>query len=138
MNQAYARQATAMYRQNGARSEVEGADAHQLTAMLFDGALDRMAQACAHIRHGDVAGKGQCVSRAVAIVGELRAALDHAAGGQLSQRLDALYGYVTQRLLHAQLHDEIPALEECMRLLAQVRDGWRGIRGDYLAAQAAP
>jgi len=137
MNPAYARQAAALYQQNSARGNVEDADAHQLTAMLFDAAIDRIAQACSHIRHGDVAGKGRCVSRAVAIVNQLRLSLDHDAGGELSRRLDALYDYVTRRLLHGQLHGDTQALEECIRLLSPLRDGWHGIRGAYLASQRA-
>jgi flagellar protein FliS len=126
-----------MYQQTHAQGSVEDADAHQLTSMLLDGAIERIAQACGHIRHGDVAGKGHCVSRAVAIVGQLRADLDHEAGGELSQRLESLYEYVTRRLLHGQLHDDAGALEECLRLLAPVRDGWKAIRGDYLASKGA-
>jgi len=136
MNQAYARQAAAMYQQYSARAGVEDADAHQLISMLLDGAIDRIAQACGHIRHGDVAGKGNSISRAVAIVGQLRMSLDHEAGGGLAKRLEALYDYVTRRLIHAQLHDDVAALEECIRLLSPVREGWKGIRGEYLAGRA--
>ena len=134
MTYGYASQAHAMYRQTRAQGGVENADPHQLTGMLLDGALERIAQACGHIRHGDVAGKGACISRAVAIVGQLRADLDHEAGGELSRRLESLYEYVTRRLLHAQLHDDVAALEECVRLLTPVRDGWAGIRDSYLAS----
>lgn len=136
MNQAYARQAAAMYQQYSARAGVEDADAHQLISMLLDGAIDRIAQACGHVRHGDVSGKGHCISRAVAIVGQLRMDLDHEAGGELSQRLEALYDYVTRRLLYGQLHDDTAALEECVALLTPIRDGWRDIRGTYLASRA--
>lgn len=137
MTYGYMRQASAMYQQTRAQGSVEGADPHQLTGMLLDGAIERIAQACGHIRHGDAAGKGHCVSRAVAIVGQLRMDLDHEAGGELSGRLESLYEYVTRRLLHGQLHGDTQALEECIRLLTPIRDGWKAIRGDYLASQGA-
>jgi flagellar protein FliS len=137
MTHGYMRQAHAMYQQTRVQGGVEGADRHRLTAMLFDGAIERINQACGHVRRGDVAGKGEAISRAVAIVGQLRSDLDHQAGGELSGRLDALYEYVTRRLLHGQLHDDVAALEECVRVLVPLRDGWAGIRESYLASARA-
>ena len=61
----------------------------------------------------------------------------HDAGGELSQRLDSLYDYVTRRLLFAQLRDDDAALDEASRLLAPVREGWQGIRAAYLEQAAA-
>jgi flagellar protein FliS len=137
MTNAYMRQASAMYQQTRAGGRVEGADPHQLIAMLLDGAIERVTQARGHIRHGDVPAKGAALSKAVAIVGELRASLDHEAGGVLAQRLDSLYDYVNRRLLFAQLNDDDQALAECIDLLGPVRDGWGGIRDAYLAGRAA-
>ena len=136
MTNAYMRQASAMYQQTRAEGSVEGADPHQLIAMLLDGALERIAQARAFLRHGDVPAKGAVITKAVAIVGELRASLNHEAGGTLAQRLDSLYDYVNRRLLIAQLNNDDQALAECARLLEPVRDGWNGIRDAYLAGRA--
>lgn len=127
------RQASALYQQNSVAG-VESADAHQLVSLLLDGAMDRIAQARGHLQHGNVAAKGSCISKAVAIIGALRDSLDHAVDPTFSQRLESLYEYVTRRLLYAQLHDNVPALDEASRLLAPVREGWQGIRASYLAA----
>ena len=137
MNYGPMRHASALYQQNSAAGGVESADPHQLVGMLLDGAMDRIAQARGHIAHGNVAAKGVCISKAVAIVGELRNSLDHKVDGGLSQRLESLYEYVTRRLLYAQLHDDVAALDEASRLLAPVRDGWQGIRASYLAQAGA-
>lgn len=126
------RQASALYQQNSVAG-VESADAHQLVGLLLDGAMDRIAQARGHLQHGNVAAKGSCISKAVAIIGALRDSLDHAVDPAFSQRLESLYEYVTRRLLYAQLHDNVAALDEAARLLAPVREGWQGIRASYLA-----
>jgi len=136
MTNAYMRQASAMYQQTRAEGRVEGADPHQLIAMLLDGAIERIAQARVHLHRGDVPAKGAVVTKAVAIVGELRASLNHEAGGSVAQRLDSLYDYVNRRLLFAQLNNDDEALAECARLLEPVRDGWNGIRDAYLAGRA--
>ena len=135
MTYGYMRQAAAMYQQTRVEGGVESADPHRLIGLLLDGAIDRIAQARGHIRHGVVSAKGEAITKAIAIVGELRDSLDHKSGGELAQRLDSLYEYVTRRLLAAQLRDDDAMLAECAGLLGEVREGWQGIRGEYLAGR---
>lgn len=135
MSYAMMRSASALYRQTSAQGSVEVADRHKLIGMLFDGLVDRINQADGHIRHGDVAAKGESFSKAIAIVGELRESLDHKVEPVLTGRLDALYDYITRRLLHAQLNDDRRALGECLRLIEPLREAWRDIRPGYLAGQ---
>lgn len=132
MSYGYMRNASTMYQTTRAAGSVEGADPHQLTLMLLEGAIERINQGLGCMRVGNVAGKGEKLSKAVAIVGELRETLDLKAGGELAERLNALYDYVTRRLLHAQLNDDGHALEEAVRLLTPVLEGWKGIRDEYL------
>lgn len=103
---------------------VESANPHQLTAMLFDGALSRIASAQGHLQRGEVAAKGECISRSIAILGGLRVSLDLERGGELAGRLDGLYEYMEQRLLYANLHDDSAALDEVAGLLRPLRDAW--------------
>lgn len=135
MTYGYARNASAVYQDNSVRGSVEGADRHQLTNMLFDGAIDRIGQARGAMRRGDVPAKGMHFAKALAIIGELRGSLDHGSGGALAARLDALYDYVSRRLLHAQLNNDERAIDEAIDLLTPVRDAWRQIRDNYLASQ---
>ena len=133
MTNGYMRKASAIYQQNSVRGSVEGADAHQLIGMLLDGAIDRINQARGHLMHGHVAGKGRCITGALAIVGELRDSLDHKVDRTLSQRLDALYQYVTGILLQAQLNNDPAGLDEAVSLLTPIRDGWQAIRSTHVS-----
>lgn len=137
MSYGHMRNASAIYQQNSVRGGVEDADPHQLIGMLLDGAIDRISQARGHMIHGNVADKGSSIARAVAIVGELREGLDHKVDPAFSQRLDSVYEYVTRRLLYAQLNDDLAALDETVRLLVPIREGWQAIRGDYLSGRQA-
>jgi flagellar protein FliS len=128
MTNGYMRNASMLYRQNSVAGSVEGADPHQLIGMLLDGAIERIRRAKGELALGDVAAKGASITRAIAIVGELRACLDHKVSPALSQRLDSLYEYVSRRLLQAQLNNDAAALEESVRLLTPIRDGWHAIR----------
>ena len=115
------------YRQAGPIAEIAVADPHRLTQMLFEGALERIAVARGAMTQGNVPLKGQKISQAVDIIGGLRDALDHERGGELAANLDALYEYMSRRLLEANIHNDAERLEEVSRLLREVKTGWDGI-----------
>lgn len=127
-------QAYAQTRVNGAQAAER--PGHALIEMLFDGAQESIARARGLIAAGDVTGKTEAITRALAIVGEgLRGSLNMARGGTLAHELDALYSYVETRLTYANLHSSDAALEECSRLLKPVQEAWTQIghqvRGEH-------
>lgn len=116
------------YRNVGAHTAIESADPHRLVALLFNGALESIAEARGAMRARNIAQKGTAIGRAARIVEEgLKAALDLNAGGDLARDLDALYAYVGRRLTEANLHNDEAALDECQRLLEPLRDAWAAI-----------
>ena len=106
--------------------------------LLFDGFNDAVAQAKTALAQGRIEAKCKAITRAARIVDEgLKAPLD-AAGGALTDNLQALYGYVTLRLTQANLGNDVEALDECVRLLEPVRSAWIAIgpaAGDAAGAQ---
>lgn len=116
------------YQQVHVSTGVDGASTHGLVSMLYDGVLDAIAQARGALRNGDIEHKGLAIGRAARIVDEgLNAPLNLADGGVLASDLRALYNYITARLIHANLHNDEAALEECGRLIEPLRSAWSGI-----------
>ncbi len=77
------------------------------------------------------------VSKAIEIIiNGLKVSLDMNAGGELAERLAALYDYMSERLLYANLHNSQPALDEVSGLLASLREAWAGIAGQVKSAAA--
>ena len=68
------------------------------------------------------------------IINGLKVSLDLSAGGELAQRLAALYDYMSDRLLYANLHNSQPALDEVAGLLATLREAWAEIRSQVQPA----
>jgi len=125
----------AAYRAAGIESQIGTASPHQLVLMLFDGALLAVSTASRHMNNKDIAQKGQSVSQAIEIIGGgLRACLDDEAGGQLAERLRALYEYMCVRLLHANLKNDQAALKEVSGLLSEIRSAWEEIADDPAVA----
>ena len=123
-----ARQFAGAYHQVGVQTMVASASAHGLVALLFDGFVAAVHRAKGAIRNGDIATKGQAIGHAVRIIDEgLKAALDLKAGGKLAADLSDLYAYVCLRLIQANLNSDEAALDECLALLAPLREAWQAI-----------
>lgn len=96
--------------------------------MLFDGTLAAIMLALQHMQVGNVPAKGQAISKAISIIsGGLRASLDKTKGGDIAGNLDALYGYMCNRLVLANLNNQPALLEEVHRLLMELKQAWETI-----------
>lgn len=112
----------------GIETGVAAANPHKLILMLFDGALLSLSSAASHMQQNHVAEKGMAISKSIDIISNgLRASLDLKAGGDLAERLFALYEYMERRLLHANLNNDLAAIEEVSHLLGELRSAWEEI-----------
>jgi flagellar protein FliS len=126
------------YAKIGIETGVLAASPHKLIVMLFDGALAALNDAATGIRNRDIAVKGKSLSKAIMIIDSgLRAALDKKAGGEIAESLDALYEYMSNRLLTANINSDLGVVEEVQRLLIELRDAWNAI-ADTPAASGIP
>lgn len=117
------------YQQANASAVSGDASAHRQIAMLFDAALTRLATARGAVQRGDTVTKLSAISGALAIVEHLKLCLDKPAGGKLAQNLDALYDYMLRRLVHANLNNDVAALDEVSGLLRPLYEAWQAIAG---------
>ncbi len=128
----YAAQA---YAKVGIETGVASADPQRLILMLFEGAEVAIAEARRYMEIGNVAKKGESVSKAIRIIEEgLRASLDVKAGGPLAQNLAALYEYMARRLLLANAKNRPEILDEVRTLLGELKGAWASIPQQQPAA----
>lgn len=125
------------YQQIRTGGGLEAADAHGLITLLMDGALERIRLAQACITAGSIASRGEAISKAIEIIGGLQQGLNHDVDSSVVGRLEALYDYMSRRLLHANLHADADALEEVAGLLGQIRDSWVAIPAEARQVPAA-
>jgi len=122
---AYSRSSSlAAYQSVAAHGGVAAADPHRLIVLLIDGALERIAAARGAIEHNAVEAKGKLLHRAVAIVDELRASLNLAAGGEIASNLADLYEYAGRQLMRANSESRVEPLDEVSSLLREIRSAW--------------
>ena len=116
------------YARVGVETGVMGANPHRLILMLYQGARKAIAQARMHLQQGNIGPRGEAISKAIGIIGSgLQASLNKDAGGEIAARLDALYSYMTRRLLEANIAQSEAMLVEVDGLLATLEEAWVGI-----------
>lgn len=126
----------------GVETGVVAASPHKLVVMLFEGAMVAISSAIQHMQSGNVAAKGQSISKAILIIDSgLRASLDKKVGGEVALNLDALYEYMSNRLVIANMKNQQSILEEVYQLLKGLKDTWEAIapaQGADAEAATAP
>ncbi len=108
---------------------VESAPPRQLLEELLRRAIADCERARERILAGDDRGKGEQIGHAIAIVGELIAALDHGAAPELAARLAALYDFVIARLGHANVTRDPVAAGQAAGVLRTLAAGFAHVAG---------
>ena len=117
------------YRAIGIETGVAAADPLGLVVMLYDGAIQAITRAEAHLANGEIEARGVLTSKAIDIVNQgLSASLDRQVGGTLAESLGALYEYMGRRLFAANLSGDRAIYAEVRTLLLDLRASWVTLR----------
>jgi len=110
----------------------------ELVVMLYDGAIRFLGEAREAHERNDQWARATGVSKALAIVGELRNTLNVDEGSSLAEELDRLYDYMMGRLLDVTTKRDMSGLDEVQRLLITVREGWVQVSAATAGAPPPP
>ena len=112
------------YAETETYSGVAYADPHTLITLMLDGALKRIAQAKGAMGRNDIAAKGENISSAVAIIGNLEGCLEMEKGGELARNLAGLYDYMNLTLTQANVENDPARLDEVIKLILEIKSAW--------------
>lgn len=100
----------------------------KLVIMMYEGAIRFTEQARFHLNRGNISGCGTGISNAYNIVSELKVALDPAVKGDQSraicEELEALYVFVMDKLVEANVERKVESLEAVLEILNVLKGGW--------------
>nr|WP_321272060.1 flagellar export chaperone FliS [Alcaligenes faecalis] len=134
----FGQQSVRAYAQVGLETEVLSASPEHLITLLFNGAHTAMLQARLHMEQGNIAGRGQSLSKAIDIVDSgLKMAVDTEKGGELARNLVATYDLILHNLMLANLRNDAEKLTLAERLLTDIADAWRSNVDTQRAKQPA-
>ena len=119
-------QAAATYQRNA----ILTASPEKLVKLLYDGAIKNLEKSRIGLADPKTARSpevGQSLGKAMGILGELRASLDHAAGGQIAKDLDRLYEFGLDQLSQANLTRTANGVVNTLQVMRTLKEGWDGI-----------
>ncbi|MCT7655246.1 flagellar export chaperone FliS [Oceanimonas sp. NS1] len=103
------------------------ASPYKVVQMLLSGALERLARARSAMEQGKPAEQGELLGATMAIVAELRAALNHEEGAEIAANLDNLYEFIMGELVLANSENSVERLEAISGLLRDIKESWDAI-----------
>ena len=128
MHMPKGRAAANAYARIGVQSGAMSASPHQLIVMLFDGAHAALRRSIWAIEQDDRSLKGTALTKAITIIEDgLRASLDKKKGGEIAERLDGLYEYMTRTLVRANLKSDAQLIRDVDVLLENISSAWKEI-----------
>jgi flagellar protein FliS len=107
---------------------VVDANPHRLIVMLYEGAIEACQTGLMYMRDKNIEKKGESLSKAIMIIESgLRLSLDKNADVEITQSLDALYGYMSNRLYLGHVQNQPAHILEVVKLLNDLKSAWVAI-----------
>ena len=109
------------------KTEISTAGKMDLVVMCYDKSIQFIKQARAEYEQGAFEKKARLLQKTLDIINELQSCLDFKKGGDIAKNLDAIYSYLTRRLIQGDVGKDYSAFDESVRLLSELKEAWEGI-----------
>ena len=106
------------------RTQVMTAPPERLQMMLYDGAIRFAELGKQAMVDGDIEATHHNLLRAQRIMTEMISALRPEVDRSLCEKMCSLHAFVYRRLIHANLHKDVQAVDDALRILRIQRDTW--------------
>ena len=100
----------------------------ELVLLLTDGLLDELARARGHIVGKRYELKAASIDKCVEIINGLSSSLDVDQGGETVANLARIYDFCAQHLHGAGIKLDPTMVDEVIRVLSTIRQGWKGVQ----------
>lgn len=118
------------------RNKYETASPHKLILMLYTGAIQFASRAQTSIMERQYVEANKQILKVQDILYELISTLNEQEGGEIASNLKALYLYMLDKLVQANLKKEIEPLNEVIGILRDIKDAWEQIGKGVTLGQA--
>jgi flagellar secretion chaperone FliS len=108
-------------------TQVQSCSPLEQVVLLYNGVIQFLTKARDAMTQGNLPLRHRGISQSLAIINYLQSTLNLNEGGEIATRLDALYTYVRERILEANMTHQAAPLDECLSLLNTLREGWAQI-----------
>ena len=112
-----------------------------LVIMCYDKVIQSLHQVKVNYEAKDFEAKANALQKGLSIINELQCSLDCDKGGEIARNLDALYSYLTRRLLEGDLKEDLSAFDEAIHIMSELKEAWESVASDQnnpVEARPAP
>lgn len=109
------------------KTTVITADPGKLVLMCYEGAIEQLKIAKINYHGKDYIAKFKALTKAINFIDELLYSLDFQKGGNIARNLEALYNYMTRRILQADVNRDIEGIDEVIGILTDLLSAWKEI-----------
>ena len=125
------------------KTQITTVDRRKLVVLLYDGAIDFLRKAQRGITEKDIEKRHNNIDRALAIIDELKNALNFSEGGEIARSLQALYLFMYNHLVSANIKNDSQMVQEVINMLSSLNEAWEAVASDpelarHPAASAQP
>lgn len=99
----------------------------KLIVLLYEKIVSNLHEAQQAADTGDRLAMTQALNHSQRIISELRNALDHSIGGDISRNLESLYDYMFHEHLQMLVNSDPTHAENCLRVIQPLLKAWRTI-----------
>ena len=103
------------------------AESMKVVLLMYDGSLNYLDKAKGFMTEGDVRSRNIYTNKTRDIVKELKANIDHEAGGEVAENLDMFYKAVDMLLELSTKRDDGYGINEAYKMLSGVKESWEHV-----------
>ena len=133
-----------MYNQYGAQryreTDINSIGKEKMIVLLYERMQTDLMSAQKALENKDRIEMTKKINHSQRIVSELRGALNHEIGGEVSRNLESLYDFMFHEHLEVLVDLKVNHIENCLRVIAPLLEAWRQIpagSGDKVAQEMA-
>jgi flagellar secretion chaperone FliS len=108
------------------KTQIQTADQGSLILICYDGAINFLKKAKKAQQDNDEQTRTTSLNKAQGLLWELINGLNHDAG-EIAYNLEALYNYMIRRIVDADYHKNLDALDEVVTYLQELKESWEKI-----------
>ena len=120
--------AKARYQRVDVTSRVEGADPHELVAILYDEVLKSLDAMSVAIARGDYMQRGERQAKALRLISGLEMSLDFDQGGEIATGLARVYREARRLVIAAGRENDGEKVAQARDMLGGIAEAWVQIR----------
>lgn len=95
----------------------------ELTSLLYQRCIENLESAILEIKDGRLIEANRLLQRCNDIVCRLGVGINYEAG-IIADQLELIYNYIADRLIEANINKDVAIIEECLRLVRILAEGW--------------